>query len=166
MSGCTCRNSPPPCDGTATTLWCGCVPNGGTLRPSCNGAGTIINIVFGSMGTPTGDCGNYEHGTCLAPPAVVYANLERLCLGEPACEVHATVANLADGVDPCFLIPKFTAVTVECDATIPSDFERFRQEWGLLTLILMMFGGFVLYAVGGAVRSPKLTVAFSQSSYI
>ena len=153
--GCTCRSNPPPCDATSRTLWCGCVFNGQTLYPSCNGAGTFINVVFGSMGTPSGDCGNYEHGACSAPPATVIAAIEQRCLGQPECEVFASVAELADGVDPCFGTQKFTAVTLECSAEIPTNFERFRSEWGLLTLMVLMFAGFVVYAVGGAMLYPR-----------
>ncbi len=153
--GCTCRSNPPPCEGTSTTLWCGCVFNGQTLYPSCNGAGTFIGVVFGSMGTPSGDCGSYDHGDCSAPPAVVAAAIEERCIGQPECEVPATVADLADGVDPCFGVQKFTAVILECSAEIPTDFERFRREWGLLSLLVVMFAGFVIYVVGGAMLYPR-----------
>lgn len=148
--GCVCRGDPPPCDGTSSTLWCGCVFNGETLYPSCNGAGTFVAVVFGSMGTPKGECGAYTHGDCMAPPEVVEAAVGRLCLGESECEVPATVAELADGVDPCFGDPKYTALTLQCSEEIPTDFERFRREWGLLSLLVVAFAGVVLYAVGGA----------------
>ena len=40
---------------------------------AATGAGRFEEIVFASLGTPTGLCLTYSHGDCMADPAVVRA---------------------------------------------------------------------------------------------
>jgi hypothetical protein len=58
--------SPPMCTGGTSSggAVCGCQSDGGTLSLSCLTNEKVTSVVFASVGTPSGECGNYSDGSC------------------------------------------------------------------------------------------------------
>jgi hypothetical protein len=142
----------PGCSGDGTR-WCGCAFNPEPLRPTCNGQGRFDSIVFASLGTPGGSCGAFQLGDCFAPAEVVHAAVAERCMGRTSCFIPTTVEDLADGEDPCLLIPKYTAVEMTCEPFTAA--EIFVREWGALTVIAGLAAGFALYVTLGACLCPR-----------
>ncbi len=92
---------------------CSCHADGHPMSFDC-GNGTISAVLFASIGSPTGKCGNYAPGNCSGDPHLATAFISKTCVGKRACEVPTDIDYLNDGKDPCAGVPKRTAVQVEC----------------------------------------------------
>lgn len=83
------------------------VPN---ISLHCTAGYSISSIKFASFGTPSGSCGNFQHGTCHAPSSLDV--LEKECIGQQTCLVTVSSSNF--GADPCPNTPKKLSVEALC----------------------------------------------------
>ncbi|XP_015892444.3 beta-galactosidase 5-like [Ziziphus jujuba] len=81
------------------------------LSLHCTDGYSISAIKFASFGTPSGSCGNFQHGTCHAPGS--RAALEKNCIGQQRCLV--TISSSKFGEDPCPNISKQLFVEAVCN---------------------------------------------------
>lgn len=84
-----------------------------TVSLHCEPGQSISAIKFASFGTPSGTCGNFQHGTCHAPGSV--SVLEKKCIGQQECLV--TTSNVDFGADPCPNSSKKLSVEAVCAPT-------------------------------------------------
>lgn len=108
--------SPPHCNGvSATGEVCGCHDDGGDIELACtDSAATISTVDFASIGTPSGDCGNFTVGKCTGDPTKAKAAVEAACLGKHKCSITCDIGHLNGGADPCYGVPKRVRVSVTC----------------------------------------------------
>ncbi|KAF3435751.1 hypothetical protein FNV43_RR22843 [Rhamnella rubrinervis] len=76
----------------------------------CSDGYSIASIKFASYGTPSGSCGNFQHGTCHASSSL--AVLEKNCIGQQKCLVTISSSNF--GEDPCPNVSKKLSVEAVC----------------------------------------------------
>ncbi|PRQ23872.1 putative beta-galactosidase [Rosa chinensis] len=76
----------------------------------CTDGYSISAIKFSSFGTPSGSCGNFQHGTCHAPNSK--AVIEKKCIGKQQCSLTISDANF--GMDPCPSMLKKLSVEAVC----------------------------------------------------
>lgn len=88
------------------------------IQLSCPGDGnTIASVNFAAYGTPSGSCGGaFSHDTKC--DADISASVESLCKGQQSCSFDCHDDTCFDqklpGGDPCYLVAKHVAVSVEC----------------------------------------------------
>uniref|UniRef100_A0A0E0CY79 Beta-galactosidase n=1 Tax=Oryza meridionalis TaxID=40149 RepID=A0A0E0CY79_9ORYZ len=83
---------------------------GPALRLECPREGQVIsNIKFASFGTPSGTCGNYNHGECSSSQAL--AVVQEACVGMTNCSVPVSSNNFGD---PCSGVTKSLVVEAAC----------------------------------------------------
>ncbi|KAL3614665.1 Beta-galactosidase 3 [Castilleja foliolosa] len=80
------------------------------VRLHCSLGNVITAIKFASFGTPTGNCGNFQKGTCDAPETK--GILEKKCIGRRKCRVAVAISNFVE--DPCPNKLKRLIVEAEC----------------------------------------------------
>ncbi|XP_047090032.1 beta-galactosidase 6-like [Lolium rigidum] len=84
--------------------------SGPALRLECPKAGQVISsIKFASFGTPSGTCGNYNHGECSSSQALAVAR--EACVGVSSCSVPVSAKYFGD---PCTGVTKSLAVEAAC----------------------------------------------------
>uniref|UniRef100_A0A0D9VS16 beta-galactosidase n=1 Tax=Leersia perrieri TaxID=77586 RepID=A0A0D9VS16_9ORYZ len=83
---------------------------GPSLRLECPREGQVIsNIKFASFGTPSGTCGNYNHGECSSSQAL--AVVQEACVGMSNCSVSLSSKNFGN---PCSGVTKSLVVEAAC----------------------------------------------------
>ncbi|KAG8096735.1 hypothetical protein GUJ93_ZPchr0013g37037 [Zizania palustris] len=83
---------------------------GPALRLECFREGQIIsNIKFASFRSPSGTCGNYNHGECSSSQAL--AIVQEVCVGVSSCNVPVSSKNFGD---PCTGVTKSLVVEAVC----------------------------------------------------
>ena len=88
------------------------------LSISCGGDEEILQILFASFGTPSGQCGYYSKGACHANNS--HKIVEQLCLGEEGCIVPT---NTDFWADPCPDVEsRWLTVAVQCGRNKVTDY--------------------------------------------
>ncbi|EDQ87299.1 uncharacterized protein MONBRDRAFT_27352, partial [Monosiga brevicollis MX1] len=81
----------------------------GNLSLACLAEGAVIaDVQFAAFGTPTGSCGNYQHGTCDASNVTSY--VQKACVGQREC----TIVSDATFGDPCYGTYKDLVIQATC----------------------------------------------------
>eukprot|EP01121_Diplochlamys_sp_Union-15-3_P017235 TRINITY_DN6029_c0_g1_i6.p1 TRINITY_DN6029_c0_g1~~TRINITY_DN6029_c0_g1_i6.p1 ORF type:complete len:391 (+),score=72.88 TRINITY_DN6029_c0_g1_i6:424-1596(+) len=83
--------------------------NDSTLSVVCPPGTYVTSVDFASFGTPTGNCGNYQPGTCSARSSKPI--VESYCLGNSKCIIPVTIDVFGD---PCPNETKSLAVQLTC----------------------------------------------------
>lgn len=83
---------------------------GPNISLHCTAGYSISAIKFASFGTPSGSCGNFQHGSCHAPSSL--AVVQKGCIGQQTCLVTVSSSNF--GADPCPNTPKKLSVEAVC----------------------------------------------------
>jgi hypothetical protein len=107
------------CNGGVNHTLCGCVVDGKRLLLTCPGAGTIARVVFASIGTPTGGCGDMAVGKCAGKQALATKYVNDTCMGKHGCSLDASINTFNGWSDPCYNVVKSVAVAVECTTAFP-----------------------------------------------
>ncbi|MED6122028.1 Beta-galactosidase 8 [Stylosanthes scabra] len=80
--------------------------SGPVLSLDCpNPKQVISSIKFASFGTPTGTCGNFNHGSCSSNKAL--SIVEKACIGSRSCKINVSIDTFGD---PCRRVTKSLAV--------------------------------------------------------
>lgn len=80
------------------------------LHLQCDVGQQISAIKFASFGTPQGECGSFQQGSCHSPNS--FATIEKKCLGQQKCSLN--VSHKMFGGDPCPGTLKHVAIEAVC----------------------------------------------------
>lgn len=95
-------------EGSTTTV-CATADEAASANLACPAGQRIERVVFGSYGTPTGQCGDFEMGSCHSESSV--STIEALCVGRTSCVVPSSNTTFSD---PCNSTVKSLAIEIEC----------------------------------------------------
>ena len=158
--------TPPHCNGvSASGDVCGCHDDGGSIDLACpDPTATISTVDFASIGTPTGDCGNFTAGTCSGDPAKAKAAVAATCIGKHACSIACDIGHLNGGADPCYGVAKRVRVSVTCSKTPAVDALKNEGMDAPALISCSADAKIVGLTVKSSLRSPTIGVAFDAGS--
>jgi hypothetical protein len=101
----------------AGTICATALAEGSTATLTCPPGNVITSIDFASYGTPTGECGAFQYGTCHSPTSL--GVVEMACIGRTSCSVSASNAMFGE---PCLGVHKrlYIQATYELGDSIPT----------------------------------------------